>query len=96
MISVSVQEAKEKLEELIEKALAGETVEVAIQSKRIQFVVTSQKSVEGEFIPERDDPEHADLYKPKKATRKLGSAKGQVWMSDDFDAPLEEFKEYIE
>jgi hypothetical protein len=27
---------------------------------------------------------------------KAGSAKGQVWMSDDFDEPLEEFKEYME
>ncbi|MBC8041913.1 MAG: type II toxin-antitoxin system prevent-host-death family antitoxin [Rhizobacter sp.] len=27
--------------------------------------------------------------------RKAGSAKGQVWMSDDFDAPLEDFKDYM-
>jgi hypothetical protein len=27
--------------------------------------------------------------------RKAGSAKGQIWMADDFDAPLEEFKEYM-
>jgi len=25
-----------------------------------------------------------------------GSAKGLIWMSDDFDEPLEEFKEYME
>lgn len=29
-------------------------------------------------------------------SRKPGSAKGMVWMSDDFDEPLEEFKEYME
>jgi antitoxin (DNA-binding transcriptional repressor) of toxin-antitoxin stability system len=28
--------------------------------------------------------------------RKPGSAKGLIWMSDDFDEPLEEMKEYIE
>ena len=28
--------------------------------------------------------------------RQPGSAKGLVWMSDDFDEPLEDFKEYIE
>ena len=28
--------------------------------------------------------------------RQPGSAKGMVWMSDDFDEPLEEFKEYME
>ncbi|MDR1563555.1 MAG: type II toxin-antitoxin system RelB/DinJ family antitoxin [Oscillospiraceae bacterium] len=25
-----------------------------------------------------------------------GSGKGKIWMSDDFDAPLEELKEYME
>ncbi len=25
-----------------------------------------------------------------------GSAKGQIWISEDFDEPLEEFKEYME
>jgi antitoxin (DNA-binding transcriptional repressor) of toxin-antitoxin stability system len=28
--------------------------------------------------------------------RKPGSAKGPIWVSDDFDEPLEEFKEYLE
>ena len=27
---------------------------------------------------------------------KAGSAKGKIWMAPDFDAPLEEFKEYME
>jgi antitoxin (DNA-binding transcriptional repressor) of toxin-antitoxin stability system len=29
-------------------------------------------------------------------SRKPGSAKDMVWVSDDFDEPLEEFKEYME
>ena len=28
--------------------------------------------------------------------RQPGSAKGLIWMSDDFDEPLAEFKEYME
>ena len=28
--------------------------------------------------------------------RKAGSAKGTFFMADDFDAPLEDFKEYME
>ena len=28
--------------------------------------------------------------------RKAGSARGQVWMSDDFDDPLEDFSDYME
>lgn len=31
---------------------------------------------------------------PKKM-RQAGSAKGQIWMSDDFDEPLECFQEYM-
>jgi antitoxin (DNA-binding transcriptional repressor) of toxin-antitoxin stability system len=28
--------------------------------------------------------------------RQPGSAKGLIWMSDDFEEPLEEFQEYLE
>jgi prevent-host-death family protein len=31
----------------------------------------------------------------KRWPSKAGSAKGMVWMSDDLDEPLEEFKEYM-
>ena len=32
----------------------------------------------------------------KRHPAKAGSAKGLIWMSDDFDQPLEDFKEYME
>ena len=35
------------------------------------------------------------VNQPKKR-RQSGSAKGLIWMSDDFDAPLEELREYME
>lgn len=31
-----------------------------------------------------------------KKPRKAGSARGQVWMSDDFDEALEDFADYME
>jgi antitoxin (DNA-binding transcriptional repressor) of toxin-antitoxin stability system len=31
-----------------------------------------------------------------KPDRKPGSAKGLIWISDDFDEPLAEFQEYME
>jgi antitoxin (DNA-binding transcriptional repressor) of toxin-antitoxin stability system len=34
--------------------------------------------------------------KATKVRRKRGSAKGLVIMADDFDAPLEDFKEYMQ
>jgi len=39
-----------------------------------------------------------DDAKPKKHRRSefIGKWKGQIWMSDDFDEPLEEMKEYME
>jgi hypothetical protein len=39
--------------------------------------------------------ERAECSKPK-SSRKAGSMKGTVWMAPDFDAPLEDFKEYME
>ena len=30
-----------------------------------------------------------------KKPRRAGSARGQVWMADDFDDPLEDFAEYM-
>ena len=32
---------------------------------------------------------------PIKPRRKLGTATGQVWMAEDFDAPLEDFRDYV-
>lgn len=33
---------------------------------------------------------------PKQRVREMGFAKGQVWMSDDFNETPEDFKEYLE
>lgn len=35
-------------------------------------------------------------YDKKKPKRKIGSAKGRVEISKDFNTPLEDFKEYIQ
>jgi hypothetical protein len=31
----------------------------------------------------------------RKKEREFGCAKGEFWMADDFDAPLEDFKDYM-
>jgi DNA-damage-inducible protein J len=36
-----------------------------------------------------------EISAPEKKTIKFGEYKGQVWMADDFDAPMEEFEEYM-
>ena len=38
------------------------------------------------FIPEQNTT---------KKRRQSGSAKGQIWMSPDFDEPLEDFEDYM-
>ncbi|ELS03744.1 antitoxin of toxin-antitoxin stability system [Xenococcus sp. PCC 7305] len=73
MQSITVDEAAQKLPDLIDAALRGE--EVIITKDDLSLV---------KLIP-------AGAIK----SRQPGSAKGQVWMSDDFDAPLEEFQEYM-
>ena len=43
-----------------------------------------------------------EISKPKTSNKKIprselkGKWKGKVWMADDFNAPLEEMKEYME
>ena len=41
------------------------------------------------------ETEELERIRQKRLSAK-GSLKGKVWMSDDFDAPLEEMKEYME
>ena len=36
------------------------------------------------------------ISKPPKKTVKFGGWEGKISMSDDFDAPLDDFKEYME
>ena len=33
---------------------------------------------------------------PVKKTPKPGCMKGKIWIADDFDAPLEDFREYMQ
>ncbi len=51
-----------------------------------------------EIVITQDDKPVAKISPilPIKRPLKRGSAKGKVWMSDDFDEPLEDFKEYMD
>ncbi len=85
MQQVSLEEAAQKLPELFDAAMRGEEVLVTANGERsatIQLV-----------------PREAEERRPQFGSanqRQPGSAKGQIWMADDFDAPLEEFREYME
>jgi antitoxin (DNA-binding transcriptional repressor) of toxin-antitoxin stability system len=77
MRTVTIEEAQNKLTELIHRLTPGEEV----------------------VITENDEPV-AKLARTEPKTQwpcKAGSAGGTIhWMGPDFDAPLEEFKEYME
>jgi DNA-damage-inducible protein J len=54
----------------------------------IPFILTTKPNQQ-KYIPE----------KPKENDKPLfgrGSMKGKMWMADDFDAPLDDFKKYME
>jgi antitoxin (DNA-binding transcriptional repressor) of toxin-antitoxin stability system len=61
-------------------------VEAALQGEEIVILKDNQPVVKLTLL------EPVQKRRPAKA----GSAKGQVWMSEDFDEPLEDFKEYME
>jgi len=74
MQTITLEDAKEQLEKLLDAAAGGEEIFIVSASER-----TFQ------LVPQT----------PKKR-RTAGSAKGLIWMAPDFDAPLEDFKEYME
>ena len=75
MNTVSVQEAKTKLAELIRRLTPGDEV-----------VITENNQPVARLVPATPQPQ-----------RKLGTLKGTVkYMAPDFDAPLHEFKEYMQ
>ncbi len=53
-------------------------------------------AIKGEEIVITQDDKPVAKISPCQRPLKRGSAKGKVWMSDDFDEPLEDFKEYQE
>jgi prevent-host-death family protein len=62
-------------------------IEAAMRGEEIAITQDNQPVVKLVGIPPANK---------KRWPSKAGSAKGMVWMSDDFDEPLEEFKEYME
>ena len=64
----------------------SELIEAAIKGEEVVISKDNQPVVKLVVIPQTK----------KRWPSQAGTAKGMVWMSDDFDEPLEEFKEYME
>ena len=80
MEQVTLEEAQMRLADLIARAMQGE---------RVLIVGEDQQSVE--LVPVPPIESTTDRY------LEFGSARGLIrYMAPDFDAPLEDFKEYME
>ena len=73
MYRIDLDEAKERLTDLIRNALDGEEV-----------VITQDDQPVVKLVP----------MTARTPRRRSGSARGLITMADDFDAPLEDFREY--
>lgn len=63
----------------------------------VQLVEAALKGEEVVIFKDNQPVAKLTLLEPtQRRPAKAGSAKGLVWMSDDFDEPLEDFKEYME
>jgi len=74
-VNVSLQYAEEHLADLISAADRGEDVEIERPDKpRLKLVLSEPTSL---LLPSSTPP-RSDL---------LGSAKGRIWLADDWDSP---------
>ena len=78
MATVTIQEAQNRLADLIHRLVPGDEVLITDNEQPVARLVS------------------AAVIQPKKV-RQLGTLKGTVlYMAPDFDAPLDDFKEYME
>ncbi len=84
MIQVSMPEAQARLPELLAVAERGEEVEIRTAAGH-SFRLTLQAPAPSGGISDPAWPGFPSA----------GSCKG-IWMADDFDAPLEKLREYVE
>jgi antitoxin (DNA-binding transcriptional repressor) of toxin-antitoxin stability system len=81
MTTITLQEAQANLSEVLLKLLPGEEILITDQG---QPLAKMQKAP-------------VEATEPNAGPRKAGSAKDKIlWIAPDFDAPLEDFREYME
>ena len=74
MRNIDVNEAKQRLSELIEQVIAGDKIIITKRGQPIVKLVAITKH---------------------RRKRLFGSARGLIKISNDFDEPLEDFREYM-
>ena len=72
--------------------------QIELKEENLELVNLVKAAMRGEEIVIKKDEELLVKLIPektKKMGRKAGSAKGMITTSEDFNEPLEDFKEYI-
>jgi antitoxin (DNA-binding transcriptional repressor) of toxin-antitoxin stability system len=82
MITVTVAEAQKRLPKLLALVETGESVEIHPDS--------------GESFVLIHKPKETSVEETWPGYPKAGSLTGKIWMADDFDEPLEAFRECME
>ena len=62
-----------------------------LSEESLMEVIRFMKFIKAEGMKAADAKSEMEYSKVRKA----GLYRGQIWMADDFDAPLSEFKEYM-
>jgi len=82
MIRLSVEEAQKRLPDVLAHIKRGEAVEIHPESGEPYRLMA---------VPLSDNGSASWPGFPK-----VGSLKGKIWMADDFDAEIDEFREIME
>jgi prevent-host-death family protein len=71
--------------------------QVTLEEASHQLAELFEEASRGEEVVIRNNGFAVKLMpvEAKKRRPQLGTAAGQVWIADDFDAPLEDFKDYM-
>jgi prevent-host-death family protein len=72
--------------------------QITLEQAKLDFLRLLQEAMQGQeiVITQNNVPTLKLISISKSKPRaQFGSAKGLITMSDDFDAPLEDFKEYM-
>lgn len=79
-MQVEIEEAKARLNELVQRATQGEEIIISAAERAVKLVPVEKP---------------APVEQKAKKRRQMGTLEGKIWMSDDFDEPLDEMREYM-
>lgn len=70
---------------------------VTLDEAKIQLVDLVEAAISGETVFITKDGQQVQLVPVGRSLQRpqFGSARGKIWMADDFDAPLPDFDEYM-